>query len=202
MLTVLGESSVAGVGVRTQEQGLAFSVARTLAERTGCPVCWEAVGLTGATMSKVRRDLVVRLKMEPGTFVVVALGINDTVRLTRQKRWIAGARQLTETLVGLGAGKVVFSSVPPLGHFPALPPPLRGIMGVRSRLLDALLRESLDPLEGARYCQIQWPDPRQLMADDGFHPSAQGYLEWGRQLGVEVAGLAEPAQRQLAQIAE
>ncbi|HEX2689070.1 MAG TPA: SGNH/GDSL hydrolase family protein [Kofleriaceae bacterium] len=178
-LAVLGDSSAVGVGVSHQRMGLAHGIAHALAMESGRGVRWQVMGRTGATMSATRRELAVQLRM-PIDVVVIALGANVVVWLTGERRWTEGARALAQNLHDAGVEAVVFSSVPPVGRFAALPQPARRILGIRARLLDALLRETLVGLDGACYCEIEFPSGRQYMASDGFHPSEAGYYQWSQ----------------------
>lgn len=48
-IAVVGESTAAGCGVDTQDDGFPGCLARELAARTGRPVSWEVAGQFGAT---------------------------------------------------------------------------------------------------------------------------------------------------------
>ena len=86
-LLVLGESTAAGVGVSRHEEGLAGQTARALAATTGCGVRWTARGRNGATAFETHRDLLPAVTMPRADVVVLALGVNDTVRLHAPRRW-------------------------------------------------------------------------------------------------------------------
>lgn len=58
---VLGDSTAAGCGVDTHDDGFAGCLARALAARTGRTVTWEVVGEFGATSRRVRYRLLPRL---------------------------------------------------------------------------------------------------------------------------------------------
>ena len=187
-VAIVGESTAAGVGVATQSQGVAFQVAARAAALCSARVRWQTVGKTGATLSKVTRELLNDLSW-PIEVVVVMVGANDAVRLTSEAKWADGAKSLAVTLQSRGARHVVFASVPPVGSFPALPSPLRNALGIRAKLLDATLREVMSGLEGASHAETDFPSGRAFMASDGFHPSELGYAEWAQQLAGHIASL-------------
>lgn len=183
-LTVLGESTAAGVGVEHIEDGLAVQVARGLAERAGRRVDWLLSARTGATVEHARRDLLPRA-LAPADLAVVVLGVNDTLRLTGRGAWRRGVAALVvalRTAQGDG-GRVVLTAVPDIGAFPALPQPLRTILGWHARALDREVRAlaATDPL-------LQYvPLPSMVRAvepfsPDGFHPSATSYRLWAEDL--------------------
>jgi hypothetical protein len=60
-LILLGESTVAGIGAPTHDLALAGKTAEALARRTGNPVCWLALGRSGANARVARIHLVPKL---------------------------------------------------------------------------------------------------------------------------------------------
>ena len=179
-LAVLGESTVDGVGALTHTEALTGRLAEALA-RDGRAVAWQAVGRTGANARVVREELLPRL--EPADLVVIALGVNDTIELHSATRY---RRDLLDLIVSLrrrvGRIPVVLAGVPPMGRFPALPRPLRDVLGARSAILDAAaVRLALLP--GV----VHVPMPPAMLdpatfAEDRFHPGPEGYQRWAEQL--------------------
>lgn len=173
-LAVLGESTAAGVGVGTHDEGLAGHLAADLARRTGRPVTWQVAARSGATARRVVADLVGGLA--PADLAVVALGVNDLLELTRLR---AFERDLTELLTLVPAEHVLVSAMAPVGRFPALPRPLRTVMGLRARALDEVIAR----VAGERYAPAELPvEAEGFFAADGFHPSARGYQAWAAAL--------------------
>ncbi len=179
-LTVLGESTVDGVGAADHEEALTGCLAREFA-RDGRAVRWQAVGRTGANARTVRAELVPLV--HPADLVVIALGVNDTIEL----RTAAGYRRdLLELVVDLrrrlGPVDVLLAGVPPMSRFPALPRPLRDVLAARSTVLDAAAA-SLAKIPGVRHLPM---DPALLdpaaFASDRFHPGPAGYARWAQTL--------------------
>lgn len=177
---VVGESTAVGVGVDTHEEGMAAALARRVHEVSGEPVRWSVVGRNGA---RLRANARRRLPGVSGEFdcAVVVLGVNDTLGLTSTRRWRAEMETLLATLRrGLrDGGLVVLAGVPQLLHFPALPQPLRTVMGLHGRALDAVLAQVA--AENADVVHVPTPamEDHADLAADGFHPSARGYRQWG-----------------------
>ncbi|GAB46950.1 hypothetical protein MOPEL_001_00680 [Mobilicoccus pelagius NBRC 104925] len=177
---VVGESTAVGVGVDTQEEGMAATLARRLHETTGESVRWSVVGRNGARLRATARR---RLSGAFGEYdcAVVVLGVNDTLGLTSTRRW----RREVETLLtalrrGLrDDGLVVLAGVPQLRHFPALPQPLRTVMGLHGRALDDVLTRIADDNPDVVHIPTPAMEDRADLAADGFHPSACGYRRWG-----------------------
>lgn len=185
-LLVIGESPVAGYGAPTHEQAISGQLAATLGRRTGRAVTWRALGADGVTAERVRRELLPRLGPDPVDIAVIALGVNDTVSLTRPARW---AKELGNLIAELRShvrpALVVVSGVPPMDRFPALPQPLAAMLGLRARLLDALAREvALD--RNASFAPAPVEGDRSYFCADGFHPSPVGYESWARHLAAAV----------------
>ena len=76
-LLAIGESTVCGVGLTSGEESVAATTARALARLTGRPVAWRAEGLSGATVSDARKQLLPRIAPEPADLMLVAFGVND-----------------------------------------------------------------------------------------------------------------------------
>jgi lysophospholipase L1-like esterase len=178
-LAVLGESTAVGVGAATQDEALAFCLARALARTRGCSFDVQVVGQSGANAARVRRELLPQVEL-PVDAILVVLGVNDTLELTRGARWRAELDALSSALEGR-ARHVVFSGVPALGELRALPQPMRSALGARAGYLDALLARAC-VAHGARHVPIHLAYRPEQIALDGFHPSALGYAAWAEQL--------------------
>lgn len=182
-LLVLGESTAAGVGVSHQGDGLARQLAAELARRRGHPVLWTVSARTGATASSTARELVPSAPVGQDLAVVV-LGVNDTLRLRGVRAWRDGVVRVLEALEPhlTPGGRVVLAGVPDLGSFPALPQPLRGVLGWHSRALDRQLRR----LAAQHPEVLHVPGPQLagegVFARDAFHPSARTYALWAAHL--------------------
>ncbi|MCP8463426.1 SGNH/GDSL hydrolase family protein [Pseudomonas sp. ZM23] len=177
---LLGESTVAGVGVSCLEFALAGHLARGLAGRLRRPVAWHALGENGITAGQACQRLL-PLTPEPlPDLVVLVFGVNDTTGLSSSRVWLGAVGQLIDHYRRSGV-RVVCTAVPPLQHFSALPWLLRQLLGWRASLLDRELRQLAEE-QGAGHCSIGLPMQPQYLAIDGYHPSALGYQVWGEHL--------------------
>lgn len=184
-LLALGESTVAGVGAPVQEQALAAQLARALAARTGRPVHWRAVGKNGVTAAATLALLASRLPPEPQDAVVVALGVNDTLALHGPGRWIRDLRRLIAAVrERVGPAPVFLAAVPPMGEFPALPTPLRTVLGVRAGVLDQAAARLAHRLPNIHHAPLPGRLERDFFCHDGLHPSSVGYRAWAEALAV------------------
>ncbi|MGY1774558.1 SGNH/GDSL hydrolase family protein [Geodermatophilus sp. SYSU D00804] len=183
-VAVVGESPAAGVGVATQEDGLAARFAAALARRSGREVRWRLSARTGTTVAQALGLLVPGPAGPPADVVLVAFGVNDTLRLRSRAAWRRDVTALLGALAPLTApgGVVVLAGLPDLGRFPTLPQPLRGVLGRQARALDAELGRLARP--GVRHAPAPPLDGPGLFADDGFHPGAAACAMWAEVLAA------------------
>lgn len=183
-LLVAGDSSAAGVGARTQAEALA---GRLSAELADLEPDWVLHARTGATTQTALASLAAL----PATRVdaaVVALGVNDLTRGVPLARWLAQQRDLAALLQGrFGARHVYLSGVPPMGAFPALPRPLRDVLGARAARFDAALAAQTREIPGVTHLPFDAAllAPA-MMASDGFHPGPQVYALWARAVAAAI----------------
>lgn len=175
-LLLLGESTVAGVGVEHQEQALAGQLAIQLSQQLGRAVQWQASGRNGAVAADCIEDLLPPVVEQQWDLALIVLGVNDTTHLTSRPRWRRNLQEIIQQL-GRCSGQVMLTEVPPLGHFRALPQPLRGWFGLRAGLMSRDLQRVANDSR-ARYLSLDMPFEPIYLARDGYHPSAAGYQQW------------------------
>ncbi|EJL83462.1 lysophospholipase L1-like esterase [Herbaspirillum sp. CF444] len=183
-LLAIGESPVAGVGVETQDQAITAQLAHKLATRWQRPVSWAAFGKNGATVSDALRDVAPQLPDEKVNVVLIAFGVNDSTAFRSSARY----RQDLETLADqvrqrLRPDLLVIAGVPPLHLFPALPQPLRHVLGLKASTLSAAAQALASTTPQTIFVPVHSnARDRSLMAVDGYHPSASGVVLWAEQL--------------------
>lgn len=178
-LLVLGESTAAGVGATSHGAGLAGCTAAALAACLNAPVAWHAHGRSGATAASVRRELLPTVPLQQADIVLIALGVNDTIRRTASAAWYAEMAALVDDVcMCLCPTQIILAGVPPMARFPALPSPLRQFLGDRSVRLDGELARLAATAPDVRHCPTPLPEPRHFAADR-FHPGPEGYAAWG-----------------------
>jgi lysophospholipase L1-like esterase len=189
-LLVLGESPAAGVGAADHHEALAGQAARTLAAETGRRVRWRVLARNGATAAAACDELLAPATGVAADVVVVALGVNDTLRLHSPGRWTSDLRRLIGLLrERCGPVPIVLAAVPPMGLFPALPQPLRGVLGLRAAVLDRAAARLAAEMDGVRHVSVPLPPGAvdDFFCADRFHPSPSGYARWGAALGGAAA---------------
>lgn len=175
-LLLIGESTVSGVGVTTQQLAFSGQLAAQLSTRIGRSVSWQACGRNGARVADCLRELAPQACDQQWDLVVIVLGVNDTTHLTPRPVWRRQMRELICAFSGSDA-RLLVTAVPPLGLFRALPQPLRAWFGLRAGLLDKDLSR-LAPELGASHVAFDMPFEAECLAEDGYHPSALGYSLW------------------------
>jgi lysophospholipase L1-like esterase len=189
-VVVLGESTVAGVGAPTHDDGLTGHFAVALARSTDRAVAWHAVGKVGVT-ARQAAALVPQIPDAPTDLILIVLGINDVLAFTPPARW-------AEHLLNLiGATRdhldqpvpVLIAGVPPAGQLPALPQPLRGVLGRHARALDAASHQLAQRVPAVQHVLTEARVSEHDVCRDRFHPSPTGYAAWAQQLATFAADL-------------
>lgn len=179
-LMILGDSAAAGVGVDSQADALSGKLVAALGEFYR--VTWKLVAESGHDSSEV----LARLRNEPpATYdvVVISVGVNDVTGLTARSRWQQNLTEMTDLLVErFGARHILFSSLPPMHYFPALPQPLRWWLGSRAIQLNQAVQKMAAEHPRCEFVAVAFPFEHSYMAEDGFHPGPAAYSLWGEQL--------------------
>jgi lysophospholipase L1-like esterase len=188
-LIVIGESTAAGVGARVHAEALPGFLAEALRARLGRSVAWSVTGKNGATVRKVITDLVPVMNGAAADLVVVTVGINDLIRQRPLKVWTTDLTELIRALQDTYRhAQVLIAGMPPVRRFPAIPQPLRRVIGARAQAMDGAMREVAHS-NGAVHVPMDeaTAQDRRLFASDGFHPSPAGYRVWANDLARAVS---------------
>lgn len=179
-LLTVGESPVAGVGVTTQEEAITGQLAHALSSRLLRPVHWRAYGKNGITARDALQQVIPSIPEQPVDIALVAFGVNDTTAFRPVRRWQADLCELYDALDARCAPHlIVLSGVPPVAHFPALPQPLRWVMGLKASTLDTVARDLAPQLPRTLYVPLTLAtNDATMMASDGYHPSTKGCAAW------------------------
>lgn len=183
-LLILGDSSAAGVGAQTQDNAFAGRLVAALSAHHS--VTWQLIASTGATTSSTLARLQ-ETTLEPFDVVIIILGVNDVTRGGPQRAWLRNHARLRALLRNTtGARQLYVSQVPPLGHFPLLPNPLRWLLGRRALRFDAALKAALGTEPECTYVPL--PETLDIgdMAEDGFHPGPDIYAAWAKEMARRI----------------
>jgi lysophospholipase L1-like esterase len=182
-VVAIGESTVCGVGLTRGDETVAATTARALARLTRRPAAWRAYGLSGATVRDGLDRLVPRIAPQPADLLIVAFCVNDATSYRSPTDFANDLETLvTAARSRVGDPAVVIGGVAPLNSFPALPWPLRTILGWRSAALQAAAEQLPHRVPKLVVDRISMPLTRDLFASDGFHPNPKAHTLWGEQI--------------------
>ncbi|MGM0524612.1 MAG: SGNH/GDSL hydrolase family protein [Pseudomonadota bacterium] len=179
-LLLIGDSAAAGVGCKTQDEALAGQLAGLLSKHH--QVNWQLVAQSSRTCAGVL-DMVrnTELSLPSIDAVVISVGVNDVTKRTSYRQWQRDLNELTGYLRDkLGTAQIIYTGLPPMHHFPALPQPLRWFIGQQARQLDKLLARHCLTNENVHYLKLDLPFSAKYMARDGFHPNPTAAKIWAQ----------------------
>lgn len=195
-LITLGESTIAGVGVATHEEGFTGSLAKSLAKQYHCSVDWEVFARSGYTAKQVHQKLVGKITPQKADLIVIGLGGNDAFTLNNPKSWANDCMSLITHLKDkYPEATLYFCNMPPIKAFPAFTKPIQWVIGNLVELLGKSLQEKVKELSGVHYnsevIQLEtWLEryaidhtPEELFSD-GVHPAKITYQTWGRDMAA------------------
>lgn len=190
-ILAIGESPVAGVGVDLQEQAITAQLAQLLARQWQRPVRWQAVGKNGATVRDALAAIhtgTMSLPTSQVQVLLVAFGVNDTTSFHRSDRYRRDLQALFAQLEQrLQPQLTILSGVPPVHMFPALPQPLRHVLGQKAHVLNAVARQLAQQRPHTIFVPVtDGGGAPELLAHDGYHPSIAGVRLWAQQLAQAV----------------
>lgn len=186
----LGDSTAAGVGASRP----AAALPRLVAAGRDHPVDLTVLAVSGARVADVLAEQVPRLPADGIDTVMISVGSNDAVHLTRVGDFERRYRDVLDALPR--DATVVLLGVPDLGSTPRFAQPLRFLAGVRGGTIDAVI-DHLADAPGRTYVDIAGetgPEfrrhPSTLFAADHYHPSDAGYELWAAAVGRALDGAA------------
>ena len=184
----VGDSAMAGVGAGTQDRTLYAQTTRMLAY--DFKVTYRVEARTGARTEHTLRRLG-RVPSGAYDVAVISLGVNDITGGVSTRTWIHRQEALIKLLEDrFGIGTVVLSGMPPVHGFPALPQPLRWVLGQQAKEYTRAL-ERLARRRGQPFVHIDFTEDPALMADDGFHPGPEIYRMWSERVAERIGRAPE-----------
>lgn len=177
----IGDSVIAGTGVRRQGDSLTASYASLLQQRLGCDVEWRVHAVDGATSAGLLHKLAPAV---PAAQVyLLSCGVNDVTRGVSPRQFATNLAGVLALLRRKSPDCVVlYGGLPPFDAFPSLPWPLRAVLSERARALQQAAC-ALFSRDARSFC-FRFPPamPADQFASDGFHPGESGCARWARGL--------------------
>lgn len=186
-LLVAGDSAAAGVGAASQDEALAGRLVAELSARRALD--WRLEARTGYTTADALSHLAA-LPEDRFDVVVLSLGVNDVTRGLGRARWLARQTALAALLQERFAPRaLLFTALPPMHLFPALPQPLRWYLGARARDFNAALADWIPDQPGCHLVTPDFQPDSAHIASDGFHPGPAAYTAWATQVAQDIDSL-------------
>ena len=183
-LLVAGDSAAAGVGATSQDEALCGRLVSELSARR--TLDWRLEARTGYTTADAHAHLAA-LPEDRFDVVVLSLGVNDVTRGIGRSRWLAGQAALADMLQARFAARaVLFTALPPMHLFPALPQPLRWYLGARALAFNVALAEWLPSSPGCYLSAPEFEPASAYIASDGFHPGPAAYAAWAKRIAGDI----------------
>lgn len=190
----LGDSTVYGMGASSQSMSYVSRISQRLREAYPQAQLTN-LGVSGATSHDVvARQLRQAVTLRPN-LVTLSIGPNDIMQGMDMDQY---ERNITTILRGLNdetTATVVVNSIPDLGVTPViagLQPLARMAISSYTAMFNDILQRStgvyaIDLVDLYGPSQQHVPHHRELVANDGFHPSDHGYARWADLMWEEVA---------------
>ncbi len=186
-LIAIGDSIISGVGASTLANALVGQIAKKLSEYLGCKINWAALGSIGARSNKVLKNLVPMLDDTIADFIVLSVGVNDATALASVSTWTRNLDSILRTLHHQSPNAIIaVAGIPPLRGFPLLPQPLRMLFGIRGETFDTACGRVVSRHPAAIHVPLDFEPYPEMFSPDGFHPSEEGYQEFGEMMARHI----------------
>jgi lysophospholipase L1-like esterase len=193
MLTI-GESTIAGVGVTTHQEGFTGSLAKELASQLNVDIDWAVYAKSGYTAKKVCEKLIETISEQSIAIIVIGLGGNDAFELNSPKKWNRDVRALIKSIQLKFKGvPIIFTNMPPIKEFPAFTGLIKFTIGNLVTILGNELEKVVKDFDAVYYytrpvssvdlikrynLKIKESD----FFSDGVHPSRITYQIWAKDI--------------------
>jgi lysophospholipase L1-like esterase len=182
-IVVLGDSGAAGLGAPDPEHTMGAVVARGWVAATGRPVRLATVAVVGARTRDLRGQLARVRSLQP-TVAVIIIGANDVTHFDNPRTCARMLGAVVAAFVDSGC-EVVVGTCPNVGASPHAP---RLLGWVGTTMATRLARAQADEVRRAGGVPVALADlldpafdvfADRMFAEDGFHPSGEGYMAAG-----------------------
>lgn len=195
-MLLLGESTIAGVGVETQEEGFAGTLAAELSHRLGIGIEWFVHARSGYTAKIVTQKLLPNIEEKNFDLIVIGLGGNDAFTLNTIRGWRKDIGELIKQLRRqFGNVPIFFANMPPIKEFPAFTSLIKFSLGNLVELFGEALVKLLVRFENVYYSsevitvdgwvqKLGIKPEQNTFFSDGVHPSKLTYQTWAKDFAL------------------
>jgi lysophospholipase L1-like esterase len=191
-LITIGESTVAGIGVETHEEGFSGTLAKELATKLSLNVSWKVFAKSGFTAKQICESIVPQITEKEIDLIVIGTGGNDVFTLNIPSYWKKNIQRLIDDLrLKYPKTPIVFLNMPPIKEFPAFTKLMKFVLGNLVEILGEELAKQIKNQEKVFYYSEvitleTWTKVLNLDANtsdffsDGVHPSKLTYQSWAK----------------------
>lgn len=187
-ILILGESTMAGVGIKQHQNGFPGTLAQELSEKLNVNVYWKVYAKRGFTANQLTKEILPEIVEDYFDLIIIGLGGNDAFALRSPKKW---KMHINNLLVDLrrkfGNAPIAFLNMPPIKDFPAFSFSLKITLGNLIELLGKTLNDLVSSKSKVYFnqevIQIKKWKKEFTQADlfsDGVHPSEISYQLWAK----------------------
>ncbi|GAB5466297.1 MAG: SGNH/GDSL hydrolase family protein [Candidatus Kapaibacteriales bacterium] len=199
-ILLVGESTIAGVGVNTHEEGLAGTIAKTLSIKYDINIKWKVHAKSSYTVNEIRRNILPTLNEERIDVFIIGVGGNDALQLNNPKKWDREIRVLIDMIVKKHpTSAILFCALPPIKEILAFPLLIRLVVGSLIDIYRDVLQKISTEYKNVYFCSdmitiVKWRLKYELdikyeeFFSDGIHPSKLSYQLWARDIVTDIVG--------------
>lgn len=197
-ILAIGESTIAGVGVRTHEQGFTGSLAKELAAALQKNIHWKVYAKSGYTAKRINDRIIPGIMEKPVDLIVIGIGGNDAFELSSPRQWIRDVRELIINLqLKFKKVPLLFINMPPIKEFPAFTSLMKFTIGNLVNILGDALENLVKDFDHVYYHALKvtckdFIERYQLQCTpsdffcDGVHPSKLTYQIWAKDVAAHI----------------
>ncbi len=195
-ILTIGESTIAGVGVKNHKEGFTGALASELATKLNTNIDWKVYAKSGYNAKQVDEKIIKHITESNIDLIVIGIGGNDAFELNSPKKWNNDVRNLINNLRHkFKEVPIVFVNMPPIKEFPAFTSLMKFTIGNLVSLLGEELVKVVKDYKNVFYYsrEISSADLTKRLNltvkssdffSDGVHPSKITYQVWAKDVSM------------------